>query len=106
MGGPAVIEPLLRIENLGKRFGGVVASNNITLAVNTPASEGLERPDIQLFTDPQSLRAEYLALVDEFTRTIRDACVDHRIDYVGLSTADSLDVVLRRYLTARASMRK
>ena len=28
-------EPLLRIEDLSKRFGGVVASNNITLAVNT-----------------------------------------------------------------------
>lgn len=68
--------------------------------------EGLERPDVQLYTDPQTLREAYLKILDDFTRTLRDACIDHRIDFVELSTADPLDIVLHRYLTARASVRK
>lgn len=31
--GPVVTEPLLQVENLSKRFGGIVASDNITLSV-------------------------------------------------------------------------
>ena len=68
--------------------------------------EGLEQPELQLHADPQSLRTEFLRLMTDFIRTVRDACMDHRIDYVGLSTSDPLDVVLRRYLTARESVRK
>lgn len=67
--------------------------------------EGLERPDQQLFVDPPSLRAAYLQVLDEFVRRLRDECVDRRIDYVDLTTAEPLDVVLRRYLAARASVR-
>jgi len=65
--------------------------------------EGMEGRELELYTDPPTLRAAYLKALDRHVRQIRDACVNHRIDYVELSTADPLDVVLRRYLTARAT---
>jgi uncharacterized protein (DUF58 family) len=67
--------------------------------------EGLERPDERVFSDPPALRAAYLAVVERFIRRVRGACLDHRMDYVELTTSDPLDLVLRRYLTARAAMR-
>jgi uncharacterized protein (DUF58 family) len=63
--------------------------------------EGLEAPELQLPVDPQSLRKSYLEALGRFISRVRAACVDRRIDYVGLSTADPLDVGLRRYLAAR-----
>lgn len=68
--------------------------------------EGIEQSNVQLYADPPALRTAYLEALDTFTRQVRDACIDHRIDFVELSTADPLDVVLRRYLTARANVRK
>jgi len=68
--------------------------------------EGLEQPELQLFSDPQQLRAAYLEALDGFVRSLRDACIDHRIDYVGLSTGEGMDVALRQYLASRAAMRK
>ena len=68
--------------------------------------EGLEAPDLQLFADPQSLRTAYLEAVDAFVARIRAACTNQRIDYVGLSTTDPLDVALRGYLAARTHMIK
>jgi len=67
--------------------------------------EGIEDAGIQVFADPPSLRAAYLQAVDDFTWQVRTACANRRIDFVELSTADPLDVVLRRYLAARAALR-
>lgn len=63
--------------------------------------EGLEAPDTQLLTDPQSLRASYLEIVQEFISRVRSACMDHRIDYQLLSTRDPLDAGLSTFLAAR-----
>jgi len=68
--------------------------------------EGLEAPDLSLTADPQSLRSEYLSVLAAFIDRIRTACTNSRIDYVGLSTADPLDVALRRYLAQRSHLIK
>ena len=57
--------------------------------------EGLETPGLRLQADPQSLRTSYLAAVRSFVGRLRGACVNDRIDYVGLSTTDPLDMALR-----------
>ncbi|MFQ5414171.1 MAG: DUF58 domain-containing protein, partial [Phycisphaerae bacterium] len=63
--------------------------------------EGMEHPDVEILTDPQSLRGTYLATLQAFLRRVRRACLDHRIDYALLSTADPIDVALTRFLAAR-----
>lgn len=63
--------------------------------------EGLEAPDIQLLTDPQSLRASYRAIVQRFIGQIRSACANHRIDYRLMSTRDPVDAALSSFLAAR-----
>jgi uncharacterized protein (DUF58 family) len=63
--------------------------------------EGLEAPHPNVLTDPQSLRAGYLAVLDAFLRQIRSACLNQGIDYAMLSTADPLDVALTRFLAGR-----
>ena len=63
--------------------------------------EGLEAPDVQLLTDPQSLRASYLQIVQRFISRVRSACMDHRIDYKLFSTRDPLDGGLSAFLAAR-----
>ncbi len=63
--------------------------------------EGLEAPDLQVRADPQSLRTSYLEAVEAFIARLRSACTNNRMDYVGLSTTDPLDVALRGYLAAR-----
>ncbi len=68
--------------------------------------EGLEAPELTLLADPQSLRTSYLEAVNGFIARIRNVCTNQRIDYVGLSTTDPLDVALRSYLSSRAHMIK
>jgi uncharacterized protein (DUF58 family) len=63
--------------------------------------EGLETPDLQLTVDPQALRRSYLDALGAFISQIRGACLNSGIDYVGLSTRDTLDVALRSYLASR-----
>lgn len=63
--------------------------------------EGLEAPDLQLMADPQALRAAYLEALEAFLERVRSACINQRIDYLGISTKDPLDVVIRGYLAAR-----
>lgn len=63
--------------------------------------EGLEHPDVQLLTDPQSLRASYLEIVQDFIGRLRSACVDHRIDYQLLSTREPISAGLSAFLAAR-----
>ncbi len=62
--------------------------------------EGIEI-DRELRTDPQALRKSYLAAVNGFVRDIRSFCVNNRIDYALLSTADPLDVALSTFLAQR-----
>lgn len=68
--------------------------------------EGLEAPELELLTDPQSLRRGYLAAVERFIGRIRAACMNHRIDYALLSTTDSLDVALSTFLAQRMRTNK
>ncbi|MHC4695802.1 MAG: DUF58 domain-containing protein [Planctomycetota bacterium] len=63
--------------------------------------EGMEDVDVQILTDPQSLRGSYLAALGGFLSRIRGACVDQRIDYALISTADGLDVALTKFLATR-----
>jgi uncharacterized protein (DUF58 family) len=63
--------------------------------------KGLEAPDLELLTDPQSLRATYLEIVQAFISRIRAACVDHKIDYRLISTREPLDAALSAFLAAR-----
>ncbi|HSW47217.1 MAG TPA: DUF58 domain-containing protein [Phycisphaerae bacterium] len=63
--------------------------------------EGLERIDVQLLTDPQSLRPSYLRIVEDFLRRIRSACMDGRIDYALLTTHEPIDAALAAFLAAR-----
>jgi len=62
--------------------------------------EGLEF-DQELLTDPQALRKSYLGQVERFIHRLRSFCVDNRIEYVLLSTADRLDVALATFLARR-----
>lgn len=66
--------------------------------------EGIEAADQQLLVDPQSLRKGYLDAVNGFTSNLRATCTNHRIDYVGLSTTEPLDVALRGFLASRMKM--
>ncbi len=63
--------------------------------------EGMEDLDVEIRTDPQSLRSAYLEAVQSFVSRLRATCLDHAIDYELLSTADPLDVTLARYLGNR-----
>ena len=63
--------------------------------------EGMEDPDIEVLSDPQALRASYLTALQAFISRIRSACLNQRIDYALVSTADRLDVALTTFLTTR-----
>ncbi len=63
--------------------------------------EGIEEIDLEVLTDPQSLRSSYLDALHTFIRRIRAACLDAQIDYALISTADSVDVALTRFLATR-----
>ena len=68
--------------------------------------EGLEEIDLEVLTDPQSLRTSYLEAVQSFTRRIRAACLNQKIDYALISTAESVDVALTTFLAARMRRRR
>jgi uncharacterized protein (DUF58 family) len=55
----------------------------------------------QLFTEPRALRDQYLRELNAFLDRVRSECLEHRIDYQRLSTADMLDVALSSYLATR-----
>lgn len=63
--------------------------------------EGMEQVDLKVLSDPQSLRTSYLAALKVFLTKIRGACLDAKIDYVLMSTADPLDVALSTFLATR-----
>jgi uncharacterized protein (DUF58 family) len=63
--------------------------------------EGMEGADIEILTDPQSLRKSYIEAVQEFISRIRGSCLDHGIDYCLLNTSTPLDVALAGYIANR-----
>jgi len=63
--------------------------------------EGLEDLDQEVLTDPQSLRSSYLEALQAFIRKLRGACLNHRIDYALISTAERVDVALATFLATR-----
>ena len=60
----------------------------------------------QVFAEPRSLRETYLEEFESFIRRIKQGCRQHSIDYVQLSTRDSLEVALSSYLAARMARTK
>lgn len=68
--------------------------------------EGLEELDLQILTDPQSLRRSYLAALGEFLGKLRRACLDHNVEYALLNTGDGLDIALATFLATRMHRRK
>ena len=62
---------------------------------------GLERSDLGVSIDPQSLRRAYLDAVEQFVARIRTACLNTQIDYALLSTDEPLDVALSTFLARR-----
>ncbi len=67
--------------------------------------EGMEEMP-ELLADPRSLRDAYLNEINQFQETVRKGCLGQRVDYVKLTTDQSLDVVLSSYLAARAARAK
>ena len=67
--------------------------------------KGLEQYP-QLFAEPRTLRANYLEEFDAFVRKVKQGCRQHAIDYVQLTTSDSLEVALSTYLAARMARTK
>lgn len=65
--------------------------------------EGLE-DELRLLVDPQSLRANYLAVVERFVTRVRGVCLKHRADYVPVNTREPVDAVLTGYLARRAGL--
>jgi len=68
--------------------------------------EGMEQVGLEVLTDPQSLRSSYLQALQTFISKIRRACLDHRIDYALISTADGLDSALTMFLGSRMRRRR
>jgi len=68
--------------------------------------EGIEQEDLEVLTDPQSLRAAYLERLQAHMRKLRATCLNERIEYAQISTADPLDVALVRFLAARMHRRR
>lgn len=68
--------------------------------------EGMEDVDLEILTDPQSLRASYLSALRSFLDTISSACLNERVDYALISTGDGVDVALTTYLAARMRLQR
>ncbi len=60
-------------------------------------------PDV--FAEPRNLRKDYLAEMGAFLRDVKRICRQHRIDYVPMTTSDSLGVALSAYLAGRLGTR-
>lgn len=56
--------------------------------------------------DPTRLRADYLDIAHAFLREVKAACAGARADYALANTAEPVDHLLIRYLTARGKVRE
>ena len=68
--------------------------------------EGMEEVDLEVLTDPQALRQSYLDAVGAFTKRIRRVCLQAKIDYALISTAEGVDVALTTFLAARMNRQR
>jgi uncharacterized protein (DUF58 family) len=68
--------------------------------------EGMEEVGLEVLTDPQSLRRSYLEALNAFISKVRRACLDQRIDYALLNTAENIDVALMTFLASRMHRQK
>jgi uncharacterized protein (DUF58 family) len=57
----------------------------------------------EVFTEPATIRRQYLELLDEHTERIRSKCHDMEIDFVPLTTTQPLGTALLAYLARRQS---
>jgi uncharacterized protein (DUF58 family) len=67
--------------------------------------EGLEELP-QANVDTRQIQADYVALVQDFIHRMRQACAGARADYEIANTAEPVDRLLIRYLSARAKARE
>ncbi len=67
--------------------------------------EGLEAMPTAV-AEPTRLRADYLEIVHDFLRETKAACAGARADYALANTAEPVDRLLIRYLTARGKVRE
>jgi uncharacterized protein (DUF58 family) len=58
-----------------------------------------------VFAEPRGLRDDYLAEMKAFLTHVKRTCRQHRIDYVPMTTNESLGVALSAYLAGRLAMR-
>jgi len=65
--------------------------------------DGLEQAG-QLMTEPAALRASYQSQLAAFTDRLRRGCRSMNIDYLRVSTQQTVDHVLRTFLAKRASI--
>lgn len=63
--------------------------------------EGMEEIDLEVLTDPQSLRHSYLEGLEAFISKLRRACLNQKTDYSLISTAEGIDVALTTFLSSR-----
>jgi uncharacterized protein (DUF58 family) len=66
---------------------------------------GLEVPE-ELLTQPEDLRARYLAAVARFTQGLDDLCRNNRIERVPVDTSRDLSEVLVDYLNQRSDLNR
>lgn len=66
--------------------------------------KGLEGLD-DVIADPQALRRSYLEEMEAHIYELKRGCRQDRIDYLGLTTDQPLDLALSRYLATRAEMK-
>lgn len=67
--------------------------------------KGLET-DVQLFTEPRSLRKAYLETLEKYLAEVRKVCAGLGVDHVLMDTSQPLDAVLSRYLSFRTKTRR
>src|SRR5258708_4501008 len=66
---------------------------------------GLEVPD-ELLTQPEDLRARYLAAVQRFTQGMEELCQTNRIERVPVDTSRAMAEVLVDYLNQRSLLNR
>ncbi len=58
-----------------------------------------------IFAEPTKLRDDYIIEIETFIKRVKATCRQNRIDYVPMTTSDSLEVALTAYLAGRAALR-
>jgi uncharacterized protein (DUF58 family) len=64
--------------------------------------EGLEE-ELPLTTQPERIRDDYLASLNEYLKALRAGCVGSHVDYTTVDTSRPLDAVLSEFFAMRAA---